>query len=173
MPMRVLVTTQPATGQLHPLVPLARTLAAAGHDARVACAPALAPQVAASGLRAVPAGLDFAMGALDPLVRRFPALPPRPQPGSAASVAWTWANIFAGVAAARMVPDLLALARSWMPDLVVRAHTELGGCVAAERLGIPHATAGAPTFNPPAFYQERVAAPLAALRAAHGLPADP
>ncbi len=171
--MRVLFTTQPATGQLHPLVPLARALIAAEHEVRFACAPSLVPQVEASGFRCIPAGLDFAMGNLDPLVRQFPALPPRPPPGSPVSVAWTWANVFAGVAAAQMVPDLLDLARSWMPDLIMRVHTELGGCVAAEVLGIPHATAGAPTFNPPAFYQERVAAPLAALRAAHGLPPDP
>ena len=37
--MRALVTTQPLAGHFHPVVPLARRLAAAGHDVAVACSP--------------------------------------------------------------------------------------------------------------------------------------
>jgi hypothetical protein len=39
-----------------------------------------------------------------------------------------------------MVPDLLAIAREWGPDLIVREGMEYGGCLAAERLGLPHAS---------------------------------
>jgi len=76
-----------------------------------------------------------------------------------------------------MVPDLLALGRSWRPDVLVRDPMEFAGCVAAEVLGIPHAACGA-LFS---FWQGawhgapgEVGKPkLDDLRRAHGLPPDP
>jgi UDP:flavonoid glycosyltransferase YjiC (YdhE family) len=57
--MRVLFTTSPGVGHFHPLVPLARALAAAGHEVAVACARAFGPTVAATGLQSVSAGVDW------------------------------------------------------------------------------------------------------------------
>jgi Erythromycin biosynthesis protein CIII-like, N-terminal domain len=72
------------------------------------------------------------------------AFPPMPPPGSEFP-GWVVPTL-ADIAAGRMVPDLLAIAREWEPDLIVREGMELGGCIAAERLGIPHASvAGTPT----------------------------
>src|SRR5205807_6858271 len=48
-----------------------------------------------------------------------------------------------------------------------------GGCVAAECLGIPHATGREGWFRSPAEFRAAFGAPLAALRRAHGLPPDP
>ncbi|MCA1740568.1 MAG: glycosyltransferase [Actinobacteria bacterium] len=75
------------------------------------------------------------------------------------------------------MPDLLALGRSWRPDVLVRDPMEFAGCVAAEVLGIPHAACG-PLFS---FWQGawhgapgEVGKPkLDDLRRAHGLPPDP
>lgn len=131
--MRVLFTSQPAVGHFHPLVPLAQALVAAGHDVAVACAPAFSPTVAASGLRPLPAGLDWLEE--DNFERHFPGLAGMP-PGPG-RVAWIMANVFAGVTAERMVADLRALAATWPFDLVVRETQEYGGCLAAERLGPP------------------------------------
>jgi UDP:flavonoid glycosyltransferase YjiC (YdhE family) len=71
------------------------------------------------------------------------------------------------------VPDVLALAVTWPPDLVVRDASEYGGCVAAEVLGIPHASVR--TAVTPSSHAGRrlVAEELADLRAAHSLPPDP
>ena len=41
-----------------------------------------------------------------------------------------------------MVPDLLALAATWPPDLSRARGAEYGGCLAAEVLGLPHAAVG-------------------------------
>jgi MGT family glycosyltransferase len=75
--------------------------------------------------------------------------------------------------AREMARDLLDLARDWTPDLIVRAGSEYGGLVAAERLGLPHASV--PTGAWHADYQLRLEAvkQLDALRADFGLPADP
>jgi hypothetical protein len=87
------------------------------------------------------------------------------------------ADIFAAFLPPLMVPDLLALARSWKPDVVVRDPMEFAGCVAAEVLGIPHAACG-PLFSfwdgawhgPPG----EVGKPnLCELRRSYGLSSDP
>lgn len=163
--MRVLFTTQPAVGHFHPLVALARALADARHEVAFATAPLFCPTVAAAGIRAFPAGLDWLESEAE---RAFPALR-----GLATPVPY-WA--FAGVTAERMVPDLLALARSWRPDVLVHESAEFGAPVAAERLGLPQAMAGPPDlpmFERPDLLRRRFGAPLAALRRAHGLPPDP
>jgi MGT family glycosyltransferase len=71
-----------------------------------------------------------------------------------------------------MLPDILALATTWLPDLIVREEREYGGCLAAEVLGLPHAAVGITIGDDRAFPQ-LIAEPLDAHRAAYGLPADP
>src|SRR6476660_8277979 len=56
--VRVLVSTQPAYGHLHPLVPLAAALSEAGHDVLLASSRSFQPQLKATGLRAISAGVD-------------------------------------------------------------------------------------------------------------------
>ncbi len=165
--MRVLFTTQPAFGHFHPLVPLAHALAAAGHEVAVACSRSFAPMVKASGLRAIPAGLDWLEEA--GMTRAFPALADIPH--GSQRVAWVMANVFGGVTAERMAADLLALAADWPFDLVVRETLEFGGCLAAERLGIPHAVVQTVAEQPTIWVT--LAVPLARHREALGLPPDP
>jgi MGT family glycosyltransferase len=167
--MHILFTTQPALGHFHPLVPLARAAQAAGHRVTFACAAAFAPTVRAAGFECRPAGLDWLESEAE---RTFPELSAQP-PGAVAS-RWWMAEIFGGAAARRMVPDLLDLLGSAKrPDLLVRDPLEFGGCVAAERAGVPHASAGASVFVPPRAWRELLAAPLGALRQRYGLAPDP
>ena len=80
-----------------------------------------------------------------------------------------------------MIPDLLAIARQWKPDLIVREGMEYGGCVAAECLGIPHASVAINTYGaldwPDVHHiagnRLLVGAALSRHRAKHGLPPDP
>ena len=91
-------------------------------------------ELTGGAFRAFPAGFD-------PRGRRNPDL----FPGALllpeeSRTHWIVANVFAGMYGAAMVPDLLTLARDWPPDLIVRDAPEYGGCIAAEALGIPHAS---------------------------------
>jgi MGT family glycosyltransferase len=80
-----------------------------------------------------------------------------------------------------MVPNLLAIASDWKPDLIIREGMEYGGCIAAESLGIPHASVAGNAYaavdTPDVHYfpgnRAMVAEPLALQREELGLPADP
>jgi UDP:flavonoid glycosyltransferase YjiC (YdhE family) len=84
-----------------------------------------------------------------------------------------WGRLFAGLLARRMAGDLLALPEARAADLIVRDTTELGGCVAAERLGLPHAAVSALATGITPGAPEWIAESLDAVRARYGLPPDP
>jgi len=81
--------------------------------------------------------------------------------------------LFAEIAAERMIVDLLSLCRITRPDIVVRDVTEFGGCIAAERLGIPHATVQVGSQCPPESPWHAIEPELARLRHSFDLPPDP
>jgi MGT family glycosyltransferase len=82
-------------------------------------------------------------------------------------------RLFSGARVLRRAKDLIALARDWRPDVILRDSAELGGYLAAEVLGIPHISVGstggpgAPAGDP------SLAAAINAHRDALGLPPDP
>ena len=159
--MRVLFTTQPAAGSFNPLVPFARALADAGHEVAVACAESFRADIEAAGVATFSVGLDWRS---DAMTTAFPAAPP-PGPARAGWIARHWRY----TTARATVPDLLALAGRWQPDLFVREGLEFGASLAAELLGLPHAAAGAFWFRP----QAPLTPPLDALRRELGLAPDP
>ena len=164
--MRVLFTTQPGLGHLHPLIPLADALRDAGHEIAVACPASFGTRVRAAGFAHVPAGLDWEEnGETD-------AFPWRAIPSPAMVGRYVMTYIFAYATARRALPDLLALGRDWQPDLVVRETEEFAGCVAAEWWGIPHVSVQAALTNT-YTYRWALAAQMEALRESIGLPADP
>jgi MGT family glycosyltransferase len=122
----------------------------------------------------IPAGLDWHVSDpdyVDALCRAaggltFPALtgPER--------FAWVTERLFIGAAARRMLPDVQAAAREWRADLVVRESLEFAGCVAAEALGLPHASVAA-AADSALDSRGALASALAGLREQAGLPADP
>jgi len=164
--MRILFTTVQLSGHFHPLVPIAQAAVAAGHEVAFACAASFVPTVERAGFCAFPAGYDDRG-------RSLPELFPGFFKGMAALRYWALPNIFVGVYSVAMTPDLLTIARGWRPDLIVRDSHEYGGCVAAEVLGIPHASVR--TASPSSQYGLRhlVAEALARLRDLNGLPPDP
>jgi len=164
--MRMLFTTLQASGHFHPLVPIARAAVAAGHEVAVACAASFAPTVERVGFRAFPAGFDDRGRPMHELFPGFLKM-------TAAMPYWGLPNIFVGVYAVTMVPDLLTIAREWQPDLIVRGSSEYGGCVAAEVLGIPHASVRTASPSSQHGMRHLVAEPLARLRELNGLPPDP
>lgn len=164
--MRILCTTQPGLGHFRPLAGLGQALQRSGHEVRVACSASFAPRVVAAGLRAVPAGIDWLEQSAE---SAFPALRDRALDGPVNA----WPEVFASTTARAMLPDLEAIAAVWRPDLVIREPLEFAGALLAERLGLPHATAGPGLFATPTLRQRFLGPYLTPLREASGLPPDP
>src|SRR5579862_4780810 len=172
--MRALFTLLPARGSLQPLLPVAQAMRAQGHEVALCSSPRLRSDVEVHGLAFLPAGLDWHVS--DPdytevLCRAAGGLAFPPLAGEQ-RFAWVIANLFIGAAARRMLPELIGVARAWSADLIVRESLEFAGCVAAEALGLPHASVAAAADS--ALDRRReLAGPLAGLRRQAGLPADP
>ncbi len=165
--MRALFTTQPGEGHFHWLVPIARALQGAGHTVAVACAPAFRPAVEASGLAALPCGRNWLIATSPHAFRELDGAASEP-----AGIEWLRRQAFLRSVTEQMLNDLLASGESWQPDLVVREASEYGGCLAAERWGIPHAVVGR-ILGADYGQRARRGAMLAAMRDRLGLPPDP
>ena len=132
--MRVLLTCSPAYGHFHPLGPLARALAAAGHEVAFATAADFCERVERCGFRALPAGLK--MPERGEVMRRviadmMKAPPPdRPKMG--------FPRIFGEYGAPAMLPDLRGVLASYRPELLIHDTSELAGPIAATAAGIPY-----------------------------------
>lgn len=144
--VRILLTSQPIYSHLVPaLVPLARTAQALGHCVAVATAGSMADELARHGVPHLPlpnvAGQDRLRN--DPRLAEEFGLPQRllterrtVDPVAAEQIA----RAYAGPIALRFAHDLLDVARSWKPDVIVHEPAEYGGYLVAELLGIPHVT---------------------------------
>jgi UDP:flavonoid glycosyltransferase YjiC (YdhE family) len=162
--MRIVFTVRAASGHFHPLVPLAQTARDAGHEAVFATPASFQGTVERLGFRWLESGLDeSSLEYLRFIEERNRLSPPE-------STRFHRRGL-ASVLAPRVATDLLRISETWRPDLVVWDYADFGGCVAAEVLGIPHAShqAGA-TFDD---LMSVLVAPLADLRATYGLPPDP
>jgi UDP:flavonoid glycosyltransferase YjiC (YdhE family) len=136
--MRVLVTSSPPIGHVHPLVPLARALQQAGHDLRWATGPDGCAIVAAAGIDPVVAGLT-ATDRRDEYFRRFPEarqLSPEDLPNH------MFPRLFGTVSAPAVLDDLLELVETWRPDVVVHEAAELAAPILAAVLAVPTVNQG-------------------------------
>jgi len=171
--VRFLFTTLAGSGHFHPLVPPAKALEQAGHVVAFAAPSSFRASIERSGFQAYPAGFDRPHDGADDrflqLTRAIDALPP----DGPARTLFRIRDLFAGLYAERMIPDLLAIADEWRPDAIVRDVGEFGAYIAAEVLDIPHATVRSNTML--STYSERhiVSAQISRLRAAYGLAPDP
>ena len=159
--MRILFTFIGGSGHFLPLVPVARAAEAAGHAVAFGCGPSMRATVEAAGFAVFPLGTGSAAA---------PArLPLRPI--DVAREDEEFRDRFVRGAAARRVPQMLALCADWRPDVVVCDEADFGSMLAAERLGLPHATVlvmAAGSF----VRAEVIGEALNELRSAHGLPLD-
>ena len=171
--MRFLFVTLAGSGHFHPLVPAARAVEANGHAVCFATAPSFHSNVEDSGFEAVAAGFDQERDRSD---ERFSELQLEltglPKEGPSRTL-FRIRKLFAGLYAERMVPDLLAIAEDWRPDVIVREVGEFGGYVAAEVLGIPHASVRSNTMLSTYSGRHLVGEEMSQLRAAYGLAPDP
>jgi UDP:flavonoid glycosyltransferase YjiC (YdhE family) len=136
--VRILVTTTPGHGHVHPMVPLARALADRGHEVTWAAAEDACARLRADGFAAEPAGLPDREG-MALFVERFPeivALPAQERPER------MFPAYFGTVRAGPMLEDLIPIARRVRPDLVVSEQGELAGPIVAAAAGVPNVTHG-------------------------------
>ena len=160
--MRLLFTFIGGSGHFLPLVSVARAAFAAGHALVFGCGPSMRATVEAAGFPVFPLGT----GAAGALAR----LPLRPL--DAAREDQEFRDRFVRRAASARADNMLALCGAWRPDLIVCDEADFGSMLAAERLGLPHATVlvmAAGSF----VRAEVIGETLNALRAAHALPPDP
>ncbi|QFU92151.1 nucleotide disphospho-sugar-binding domain-containing protein [Amycolatopsis sp. YIM 10] len=125
--MRILVTTVALPGHFFPLVPLAWAGRVAGHEVLVACAAEFVPTVLGSGLPAVSTGPG----------ERFDDVSADDSPAAGVIEQRTAHGRVFGRMAARNVPGLTAIAKTWKPDLVLSERAEFGGPLVAAKLGLP------------------------------------
>lgn len=165
--MKTLIAIQPAYGEFHPLVPLARALVAAGHEVLLACARSFCPVVEATGFRTAPLGLDWSASKPEQTFPEWQAMTPDEQRRF-------WVGHICPIATAPpMAADILSLAATWKPDVVIRDYYEFGSYIAAECLQVPHVVAGIGLGVPLDGLRGLAGAPLNELRTRYGLPADP
>ncbi|MDT8910084.1 nucleotide disphospho-sugar-binding domain-containing protein [Amycolatopsis sp. PS_44_ISF1] len=126
------------TTHLYPMVPLAWSLRAAGHEVVVATQPGLVPEVRRTGLPVVAVGADVETAAM------MGQYVQRARRHDAQLVEWAQLrrfgprNCWLGVAAAEaMTGGLHDFARAWRPDLVVFEATTYAGPIVARLLGVP------------------------------------
>ncbi|MDQ3695088.1 MAG: glycosyltransferase [Chloroflexota bacterium] len=177
--MRVLFTTSASSGHFHPLVPLAQALTDAGHEVAFAGPGSFAPTVEALGYQHFAAGYDPADGVdteLGGLWAELETLRPGPEAGEFAGaevMEFYWAKLSSGYMVRRMVPDLIPVLHLWQPDLVVRELYEVGGAVAAEAVGLPHAAVQVGHLIDGSWLRRDASRELDPIRQSVGLPADP
>jgi UDP:flavonoid glycosyltransferase YjiC (YdhE family) len=161
--VRVLFTTHGALGHFHPLVPIAHAAAEAGHEVAFATQAPFVPTVERSGFRAFAAGMSQTVAEAFPEVRTLTGRD---------EVLFMMSRIRPALARA-VASDLLGVVADWQPELIVRERTEFGGCIVAERLGIPYAAVEIIAAGTMQDLQATFSAGLAPVLAEHGLPPDP
>lgn len=164
--MRLLFCSLPAHDHLLELVPVAEAARVRGHDVAIAVSDRFARIVTELGFEHVPAGPDWIGAVID-------GLPDDVAPENMDDLTQFFlAEMFCGEPAVAMGRDVAAAIQTWRPDLVVRDTGELGGYLAAEQAGLPHATVGVLDFNGMMLGKGVVAA-LDERREQFGLPPDP
>lgn len=158
--MRLLLTSVPGLGHLHPVLPLALAAARVGHDVRVATGPERVHWVRRCGLDAVPAGLPIVELRARALARDLsgPDLP---------------RHLFTSIAGPPMVDALLPLVDDWQPDLLLHEEGEYAAPLVAALRDLPCVTH---SWSAPARSAEGRAlldGPLSELWRQHGLTGPP
>jgi UDP:flavonoid glycosyltransferase YjiC (YdhE family) len=134
--MRVLFSSRPAFGHLHPLIPLARAASREGHEVAFATGEPFREAMEKQGFTAFEAGLNVAqwrheLAALggDRIDRR-------------AYRPFFFGRVFTGIEVPPRLADLRIIVERWEPELVVHGVAEFAAPLAASLAGIPCVTCG-------------------------------
>ena len=132
--MRALLICRPLTGHYRPMLPLARALAAAGHEVAFASGDPIAGEAAADGFTSFRAGLGVDSRELlrqkIPEADSLPAAQIRP---------FMFRELFVNIELEPRADDLMEIAGTWKPDVIVHEVAEFAGPLVATAFGIPYA----------------------------------
>ncbi|MFI0262477.1 glycosyltransferase [Streptomyces sp. NPDC017056] len=167
--MRVLVTVTGSAGHANSMLPIARALAAAGHEILVVTTEQLAPRFAGEfpGVRPLLPGLLEKFAPVLEILRSGGEPPPELL-AQFADIAGQMAWVDTAPHVTTAVRAVLPVAKEFGPDLIVRDGAELAACLVAEALGVPFVSA--PSGDGNVLDPVRVLGPLNERRAEAGLP---
>lgn len=170
MTRRFLFSATPGIGHLHPLIPLARALQDAGHAVAFAAREFVRPSIEQAGFEFFPIGSDRE---LDPEYQHFKQARDAMALGFEGEL-FIYTQLFCGITPRLNLPALIEIGKTWKPDMFIREGAEYGAVIAAEHLGLPHATVAFTTALKGMNIFERDAAQrLNPLREQWGLVPDP
>jgi UDP:flavonoid glycosyltransferase YjiC (YdhE family) len=150
------------------MLQLATAFQAAGHDVLWATAAQATHMVTAAGIEAVAAG---AHGAEEAALRGAVQGPARDLPGDQRPM-FVFPRMFGEALTPPMAEDLVPLARTWRPDLLVHEHAELAAPLAAALCSAPSVTHSFGTAVPAGILDD-TRERLAGLWGAYGLEVPP
>jgi len=153
--VRVLFSVRPFYSHFASVAPIALALKDAGEEVLIASGASLRSTVDATGLAFVTAGFDASYG---PDAAHLPR-----------GVDWDFHRSGIGI----KVKDLLQVAKSWAPDVVVRDQSDFAGVIVSEHLAIPYATVGLGLLTPKSWWRRVLGNELDAVRMAYSVPPDP
>lgn len=142
--MRVLFTSTPGWGHIHPMVPLADAFRARGDEVAWATAPEVSPRLEGAGYRVFSAGLG-ATEAWAAVTTAFPEI----QEMTHKSTRRGFPMMFGATRTKPMLDDLWPIAETWAPALIVHEQGELAAPLVAAAAGIPSVTHGFGQLVPP------------------------
>lgn len=163
-------STAAGYGHFHPLVPLARALKERGHEVAFAASASVHPLIEAAGFSVFPVGGDLAS---DPEYQEIKALQ-KLMPLDLEYELFSYTRLFCGVGTRLRTPQLVELAKEWQPDMLIREASQYSAAIAAEYLGLPHATVSfAASLRGFSIFERDIASQLDPIRKSWGLPSDP
>lgn len=165
--MRILFTSYPGFGHVHPMLPLTRAALRAGHEVAFATGPDMAPVAAAHGAEAWPVGLTSE----ETVARYLERHPDSNELAPEERLRQVGPRLFVDVAARSRVAPVIERARAWRAELVVHDQSEFAGPIVAAALELP---AAVHSWGPmmPAELLELVAPAASALAREHGVALD-
>jgi UDP:flavonoid glycosyltransferase YjiC (YdhE family) len=129
--MRILFTSHPMSGHYHPLQPVASAALAVGHEVAFATGTNCEQSIQRSGFGYFPAGVNPEDPAVAEVLAQGADL------NGLEQMLFALTQLFTGVLADRMAPDLERILKEYRPDVVVSEVTEFVGPMLAEKLGLP------------------------------------
>ncbi|MGW7694063.1 glycosyltransferase [Streptomyces asiaticus] len=153
-------------------LPLARSLAAAGHEVLVVTTPALVPVFEREEVRVTSAITDFSPSSLlGPVLAEETeraGLPDMDDEQRQEFMLRVMCKVVSGPMATMLLDAVLPVAQDFRPDLILRDGMDLSACVVAETLGIPQLPTPSGAVN--GFDPAALLPGLNALRKRRGLP---
>ena len=166
--MRVLFTSTSGWGHVHPMVPLARAFLDRGDDVLWATGDEVCGRLEREGIATSAAGLGDGI-AMSMFYERYPEVNDVPPPQRSD---FMFPRLFGAVRAEAMLAELLPVAWTYSPDLLVCDAAEFAGPIAAAVVSAPNITLSfGATLPPPRVAATGVA--VEPLWAAHGLDGRP